>query len=414
MTATAPFDLDAEVADASSASPRPPRSRLVAFVVAAIVVVVAAGVATVAIDQSARIPVPDVRGSSFAEAVAALERDGFALDARRSTRDDYCLNSSHEEWCAVASQLPAPGERLHAHSPVALVVASIGVSVPDARGTTLAGAAAMLEATGLAVALSDPAIADIEGHSGWTVSAQSPSSGADVPAGTEVVLTLERPTVVVAEATGLALAAAAASLESAGLVVAYALPEGMEDLERALMPRAWIVTASTPLLGGELPLGTTVELEWGARVPDLVGMAGEAAQEALVQLGLEADFAKGSPNDTRVVAQQWAEGAILAPGESVGLTTAPATVVFEVVTDKGGASIVVTTPIALTEKEISAAKSPWRTTYSLGTTPDIYAHGTISATATGAARSVTCSILVNGVKVATDTATGKRAVAVCQ
>lgn len=423
MTATAPygiapFDLDDDVAGAPSPS-RPPRSRLVVFIVAAIALVVAAGVATVAVDQAMRIPAPDVAGSSYADAVGALERDGLAVDARGSTRDDYCVSSSNDRWCVVVSQRPAAGERLHARTPVSLVLAPIAVAVPDATGATFAEAAAALEHAGLGVALADPAVAGIDGHLEWTVATQSPDPGAERPAGTKVALTLERPTVVFAAIMGLPLAEVAASLETAGLTVAYALPEGMEDLERDLLPPEWVVTGSTPALDGalpvgELPVGTTVELEWGARVPDLVGMPGEAAQDALVLLGLEADFAEGSPTDTRVVTQEWAEGAILAPGQAVSLTTAPASVVFEVVTDKGGAAIVLTTPVALEAKKVASAKTAWRTKYSVGTTPDVYSRGMIEATATGAARSVTCSISVNGVKVATETAKGKGAVVTCQ
>ena len=340
MTATAPFDttlsdLAPDAEDAPSPSSRPPRSRLVVVILAAIGFVIAAGVATFAVDQSMRIPVPDITGTAFADAVAALERDGLAVDAGGSTRDEFCVNSSHAQWCAVVSQQPAAGERLHAQSPVALVVAAIAVAVPDATGETFDAAIAMLDGAGLTAALADPAIAEIDGYREWAVATQSPASGADLPAGTTVTLTLERPSVAVAPVVGLPVAEAAASLESAGLQVTYALPEGTDDLDGESLPSEWIVTGSTPSLDGEVPVGTTVELEWGARVPDLVGMPGESAQDALIQLGLEAEFAAGSPTDTLVVAQQWAKGEILAPGEAVALTTTPAKVVFRVVTDKG-------------------------------------------------------------------------------
>jgi beta-lactam-binding protein with PASTA domain len=414
MATTADFDLEAEAASAPPMSSRPPRSRLVVFILIAVGLVVGAGAATFAVDQMTRVSVPDVTGSTSAAAAAALADAGLSVDRTASVRDEFCVSSLHEPWCVVASQSPAAGERLHTSSQVALVIEPTEVAVPDVTGVGFFRAAAVLEAAGLVASLREPSLAEIDGHGSWAVVAQSLSALETARAGTNVELALDRPSVPVGDVVGMPLTEAAASLEALAINVSFeprlSTDETGEPIEP---PAAWVVTGALPALGGELPVGSTVALEWGVRVPNLVGMTGDAAEDALSAVGLDVEFAEGSPSDTAVVAQQWAADAIVDPGSIVGLTTARASVVFEVVANGGSATITWTTPVALEQKRATGAKLPWRMTFSTGTTPDVYARGAITATAVGGT-SITCSIFVNGAKVASDTATGKNATATCQ
>lgn len=136
------------------------------------------------------LPVPDVRGLKFEEGVKRLSEAGFKVDRIIRVTDKL------KPAGTIIAQNPAAPQHVAANCMVNLLVStgSTGggafVNVPDLRGQGTDVVAKVLEQIGLTVG-SSTEIPSAEVPAG-TVLTTNPKSGANVPAGTLVNLTIAR------------------------------------------------------------------------------------------------------------------------------------------------------------------------------------------------------------------------------
>ena len=108
-----------------------------------------------------RFTLPDVAGSTTAEALAALETETMPLEV--AARHDEEFSDTIAEG-AVVRTVPPSGTSMKRSQPVTLVL-SLGrepLTVPDVRDTSLEEATALLESTGFAVTSEEVFSADVE------------------------------------------------------------------------------------------------------------------------------------------------------------------------------------------------------------------------------------------------------------
>jgi beta-lactam-binding protein with PASTA domain len=133
-------------------------------------------------DAPATVPVPDVTGTSAADAQAEIEAAGFTVTTEEQESDTV-------EAGLVIETNPSAGTEVAAGTEVKIIVSSGAgdVVVPDFTGMTVDNATAAAEAAGLTISFVEDA--DDPDPEGVVVS-QDPSGGTTVEAGTEVVAQL--------------------------------------------------------------------------------------------------------------------------------------------------------------------------------------------------------------------------------
>ena len=256
----------------------------------------------------APVAVPDLVGLTGDEAAEALEEAGLGGEAS----DAFDAQPAG----TVISQDPAPDTELPAGSTVAYVVSAgpAPVAVPDLVGLTGDEAAEALEAAGLGGEASDAFDAQPAG----TVISQDPAPDTELPAGSTVayVVSAGPAPVAVPDLVGLTGDEAAEALEAAGL--------GGEASDAFDAQPAGTVISQDPAPDTELPAGSTVAYVVSAgpapvAVPDLVGLTGDEAAEALEGAGLggEASDAFDAQPAGTVISQDPAPDTELPAGSTV-------------------------------------------------------------------------------------------------
>lgn len=171
------------------------------------------------------MPIPDVRGMKYEEAVKTLNESGFKVDKILRVTDKLKASGS------VIAQNPAAPQQVAKNTMISLLVSSGNshdgsfVQVPDLVGQPLEMAAEVLEQIGLIVGAQTelPSAAMPAG----TILSTNPRKNAKVPAGTQVSITFAR-------------------APKEGESVPDAMPESATDKERAAAVRTVVIKEAVP------------------------------------------------------------------------------------------------------------------------------------------------------------------------
>jgi serine/threonine-protein kinase len=195
----------------------------------------------------AQIQMPDVRGQSYDEAVAALQAAGFT--GRIDQQPQETLDAEPQ---TVLEQQPAPGSPIPADTTVVLTVAVQPgqVAVPDVRGLSQADARQRLTDAGLQPGdvqrTNDPNVAQD------AVVGTDPAAGSQVAPGTTVTLIVSSGAVEVPAVEGQQVNDAIAAIQDAGLRV--------EQIGQPSNEPAGTVIDQNPPPGDLVPAGSTVQI----------------------------------------------------------------------------------------------------------------------------------------------------------
>jgi eukaryotic-like serine/threonine-protein kinase len=200
-----------------------------------------------------KVTVPDVRGKSINDAVAALADEGLRANPVE-------IHSSGTPGTVVA-QAPAPGERVVKGTTVRINVSQgpAPITVPPVVGQTLDQAIAVLEGAGFSVG--PPRYVDSEQPKD-TVIGQDPSGNSSAPRGATVTLTVSRgpKTITIPDVTDEDVESAKARLIAAGFKVRVVR---IETSDSTLDGQ---VITQSPDAGTEAPPKSTVTLTVGTYV----------------------------------------------------------------------------------------------------------------------------------------------------
>jgi serine/threonine-protein kinase len=278
-------------------------------------IVVDAGAPTVA--------VPDLVGSQYEEAAAALERAG--LRPRRTTF------ASAEKPGTVVDQAPAAGRKIARGGSVVLSVARAEpASVPDVVGQEASAAAAALRSAGFEARQYQVPSTQPKG----TVVAQSPSEGTQREKGSSVRINVSAggssPATPPADAgaqvpdvVGLPVGEAATTLLRAGLLLSVAYVPSQEE--------AFVVVAQAREAGTTLERGAHVQINLSRgpspqadeTVPGIVGRDPATARRMLESAGFSVQLldlpTKNPAQAGKVVEQQPSAGRSVPSGAPVVL-----------------------------------------------------------------------------------------------
>ncbi|MGA8260237.1 MAG: PASTA domain-containing protein [Arenicellales bacterium] len=269
--------------------------------------------------------IPDLRGSSLKQAMAALEKLGLAARIRPGPPAPSANLSGK-----VAEQTPVGGTTVEKGTRVVLAVYSPHVNtatIPDLRGSSLTQAKAALEKLGLAARIRPGPPAPSANLSG-KVASQTPAQGTTVEKGARVVVAVYSPhvnTATIPDLRGSSLRQAKAALEKLGLTPA--IRPGPQAPSADLSGK---VASQTPAQGATVEKGTRVVLAVysphvnTATIPDLRGSSLTQAKAVLEKLGLAARIRPGPPAPSadlsgKIADQTPAEGTMVGKGTPVEL-----------------------------------------------------------------------------------------------
>lgn len=245
--------------------------------------VVAIAAFAVSISGCAGSSVPDVVGMRQDEAVRTLQEAGYLLgDVSFVATQDVPLGM-------IAGQRPAAGEAAKEGTPVALEIASRDgsrVLVPILSGMSRVTAEGVANTLGLTPLFTEQYSPDIEPG---TVAAQVPDPGAEVAAGSTLVIVLSKgdapQTASVPDVGDRTRADATSALEDAGLSVRI-YEVFSDDVSRGR------VIAQVPAAGAEVTTGSRVDVvvslgrgEGTRSVPSVTGSTESAARTTLEDAG---------------------------------------------------------------------------------------------------------------------------------
>lgn len=374
-------------------------SRRVAIVAAAAIAgAVALGLLTwVVVDQVTRSSVPGVEGDTLAQAMAAVDEAGMGIELR--TESMFCEKGSlAPDLCVVSSQTPAADERVHANATTVVIdVVPSEVKVPDLEEMSFSEAVAATTDLGIEIRPVDSTYSRVDGYEEWEVVSQSEQG--TIPAGTQIEVVLDRPLAGAPDVVGASLSDATAALEAAGFSTSSSSPLPGFDGEM-------VVTEMTPQLeDGKLPVGTTVALHWGVRVPNVVGMTDLAGTSTLSNAGF--DVTGSSSSSRKIATQEPAAGTVTEYLSDITITLEAPTVVYEVVGNGSRASVTWIAPGTFDISQATNEALPWRMTFQTEAS-----YRNFNAQALNG-NSITCHIYVNGELLKTNTSTGPYAVVSC-
>nr|WP_223169471.1 PASTA domain-containing protein [Microbacterium sp. MF43] len=158
-------------------------------------------------------------------------------------------------------------------------------------------------------------------------------------------------------------------------------------------------------MDGKLPIASSVKLEWGVKVPNVVGATDLAATSTLSNAGLE--VSGSTSGSQKVSSQQPKAGTIVEPGSDVAITLEAPSIVYEVVGNGSRASITWIAPGTYNISQATNEPLPWRKSW-----PGDSSYRNFNAQILDGT-SITCNIYVNGQRVRTNTSTGQYAVVSC-
>ncbi|GAA4286116.1 Stk1 family PASTA domain-containing Ser/Thr kinase [Georgenia daeguensis] len=271
-----------EPAPARPARRRRAWPRVLALVLALLLVTGAGALWWFQVGPGATVATPEVVGLEEDAAVARVRDAGLEPVVSRSHHDDV-------EAGRVISTDPGPGAEVHKDGRVRLSV-SLGIlmlTVPDVAGLEAAAAAEAVEAEGL------PVGSTTEQYHGsvpaGTVISSSPEAAEQVAHDTpiDLVVSAGREPVELPDVTGLARAEAVAALESAGLAAGEVTEEHSDTV-----PAGAVIAQAPPAGSAQLYRGDSVDLRVSLgpelfAVPDVVGRQVGEARSALAAAGFE-------------------------------------------------------------------------------------------------------------------------------
>lgn len=379
----------------------PPR-RTPLLVTAGLLALVGMAVAAVIlIDQLSRTAVPDLVGVARAEAVSAVKDAELVYEPDGELSDAVCTTDPPlSDYCEVTGQSLEPLDRVRRGTTVTIVLKVKEVSLPDFTGVSFDEAVSLAQELHIRVKPENEVISSVAEHGSWTVTEQSRPANDVVEAETIVTLSLDAPLVDLPDVVGMPFQEAMDELAAVGIAGTYSSLPGAAANDR-LFVRS---TDPTPN-GGQLPIGTEVTLQWGFKVPDVVGMSEGTALSTLREAGFKAD---GSSYGSDLVTNQTPKaGAVADPSKGVQLTLAPPTVVYEVIGDGSSAAITWIAPGTYDISQATDARLPWRMTFETQADYRNFNAQILNGS------TVTCNIYVNGELRKTNTSTGRFSVVSC-
>ena len=233
------------------------------------------------------IKVPDLVGKTTDQAKEELKNAGLGVDV--NTQYDDKMEADH-----IVKQSIAAGTEV-AEGTNVTITSSLGpkpvqkVKVPDIMTYNLTDAQRTLESAGLNCVYSG----DAEG----TVSAVNPAVGTEVEVGSTVSITLQhvRTLVEVPDVAGMNGTEARAACDQVGLKIDY----DVRQPERILI-------GSEPAAGTLVDMGDIIKAQYEdpkpitVEVPDVAGMDGPSASDAMRAVGLELDYNVRQPDDVLI------------------------------------------------------------------------------------------------------------------
>ncbi|MGW4565964.1 Stk1 family PASTA domain-containing Ser/Thr kinase [Streptomyces sp. NPDC004561] len=271
------------------AEPVPPRRsrRLIATVVAAVLLVLGVGTGVWYINSGQFTKVPPLLAKTEAQARDRLKAAGLDVGQVKRSYDDTVRRGT------VISTDPAPGARIRDHDSVTLTV-SLGpetVNVPDVQGRPLAEARTRLKADGLEPGMVTQQFSgDVPRGS---VISTAPRAGTERHAGSAIALTVSKGSPVdVPDVTGDDPDSAKQELTDAGLKVKIAADQVNSEYDKGK------VAQQSPGDGSQAAEGDTVTLTLSKgpemiEVPNVVGDSVDDAHKALEGAGFKVEEDRG-------------------------------------------------------------------------------------------------------------------------
>lgn len=379
----------------------PPR-RIHFVVLGGIVGLVAVVIAAIAlVDNLNRVAVPDLVGQSPLEAAEAIVDAGLIYEPDEEVSDGVCTTDPPvSDYCEVTSQSLAAETRIRPGTTVVLALEVIEVVVPDLVGLSFDDAVDLAADVHLRVKPDNNLVLDVSGHGEWKVLEQSRDVDESIEAGMNIEVTLDAPLVDVPQVVGLPFGTATEMLEAVGITAGFSSVPG-NYLDGSVFVREMDPAPD----GGQVPIGSKVNLSWGLKVPDVVGSAEGEAVRILQDAGFT--VTGSTVGSDRVTKQTPAAGAITEPTKEVALTLAPPTVVYEVVSDGSHASITWIAPGSYNISQATDAQVPWKMTFETEADYRNFNAQTMNGS------TITCNIYVNGELRKTNTSTGQYSVVSC-
>lgn len=377
----------------------PPR-RVHYFVVGGVIALIAVTIAVlVVVNQLSQVTVPNLAGKAPAEAIAEIEAAGLVYEPDEAESDVVCTTDPPlYDHCEVTGQSVDAESRISRGTTLVLSIEVIDVTIPTFTGLTYDEAAKLAAESFLLVKPDSDVIRKISGFGEWEVLKQSREADEVVEAGMVVELSLDTPLVDVPRVVGMPFRKAIEALEAVGLVGGFSSIPASDE-------RLFVRAANPAPAAGQQPIGSQVNLEWGYKVPAVLGLTEGEAVRMLEAAGLRAG---GNQYGSEIVSKQNpAAGSIVNTSKPVDLTLEPPTVVYEVVGDGSRASITWIAPGTYNISQATDARLPWKMTFDTDESPENFNAQIMNGS------KVTCNIYVNGKLLKTNTSTGRYAVVGC-
>jgi beta-lactam-binding protein with PASTA domain/uncharacterized protein YozE (UPF0346 family) len=293
------------------------------------------GFVDVTLAVAIRVAVPNLRGVKPETAATCLADLGLVLSDETPTSEESKAPSG-----TIIRQKPLAGVRVGPGTIVQVTLATpITTTVPTILGLTRGEAAVVLDKASLNLAPLPHAVKGSDGPYGIVLE-QNPGSGERVPLETEVRLTLSAPWTVTVpdlsgrtpeEAAGQLRDAAAKRLEELGRPL---IPPGLvlgaqESVESEREQEIGTIVGQTPQAGKDAPLYGTVDVAVAipkrVKVPELIGLKRDEAEESLENVGLKLGKIATRPDVSQagtVIEQDPRPGSIVPKGSSAAVVLA--------------------------------------------------------------------------------------------
>jgi beta-lactam-binding protein with PASTA domain/tRNA A-37 threonylcarbamoyl transferase component Bud32 len=299
----------------------PPRRSRTAWIWVLVIAIFLTGVAFLIfalVRNSGGVQVPDVVGMKQSDAQSLLTGKGFKMNVSKAVKD------ASKPKDTVISQDPKAGSSLQKGGTVNVEINQGPdlVGVPNVVGMTPDAATAALQAVGLT--LGDTQHSNSATVARGKVSAQNPASGAQVPKGSAVTVTIsDGPEAVqVPDVTTLTADAATSKLAESGFKASVQTVTSSTGTEGT-------VQSQSPVSGTSAPKGSTVTINVIKRpeqvaVPTVVGQTQDAATTTLTTQGFPSPNVLTQPtkpaNVGKVISQNPAAGTLVDKGSVITIT----------------------------------------------------------------------------------------------
>ncbi|WP_449280518.1 MmpS family transport accessory protein [Leucobacter sp.] len=358
------------------------KGKRLAIVLVAAVALVAGG--WFAIDAGMKRTVPDLTGLTPVKAEILLRETGLAIE------QEYVGPDMKWSLYEVHSQEPSPGSRVYSESAVAVVYHPIEVEVPDVVGMPFSEARLALEDAHLTV---NHDLGDHDPDPTWKVLSQTQKAGTEVSAGSALAIRLDIPDMEVPDVAGLLVDEAKTKLERA-------------YLKHEIKGAGNTVISTDRKPGERVSIWATVTMRAGSKMPDVVGMTGAAARNALSEAGFTS-IESGDDFDLKVQAQNIPAGKVVDSSTKISLTLPKRGTIYRITGNGSSALITYAAPGTFSIQQETAASLPWEKYFENSTGTAVF-NAQIQD-----GDSVTCTLIRNGEVVKELTSTGMYSVVQC-